>query len=200
MVRLSPIKRQIKNIRKYLKISGGSGLIRRYFVMNAFDGALTIFGVILGSFVAGISDFSLVASIGIATSIAVGISGVWGAFLTETAERKRELKSLEKSLHRKLKGTDIEKAFTATTYMTAAVDGLSPFLAALVILAPFIIAPVELSVNDVYWLSFILAAVVFMLLGAYLGKISKENIFLSAIKLILAGAICMIAITLLSGG
>ena len=189
----------IKTIKKYLKISGGSGLIRRYFVMNAFDGALTIFGVILGSFVAGISDFSLIVSIGLATSIAVGISGVWGAFLTETAERKRELKSLEKSLHRKLKGTDIDKAFTVTTYITAAVDGLSPFLAALVILAPFMLALPGISVEGTYYVSFILATAVFMFLGAYLGYISKENIFLSTIKLILAGVICMAIITLLAG-
>ena len=188
----------IKTIRRYLRISEAGGLIRRYFVMNAFDGALTIFGVILGAYAAGISDFSLVVSIGLATSVAVGISGVWGAFLTESAERKRELKSLEKSLHRKLKGTEIDKAFRATTYITAIVDGLSPFLAALVILAPFLITLPGISVQGVYYVSFVLAAVVFMMLGAYLGKVSKENIFLSAVKLVMAGAICMIAIMLLS--
>lgn len=198
MVNLSPIKKSIKIIRKYLRISEAGGLIRRYFVMNAFDGALTIFGVVLGAYAAGISDFTLVVSIGIATSIAVGISGVWGAFLTETAERKKELKSLEKSLHRKLKGTEIERAFTATTYITAAVDGLSPLIAALVILLPFIFAPPSFSANAIYNLSFILAAAVFLVLGAYLGKTSKENILFSAIKLLLAGAVCMIVITLIS--
>ena len=121
-----------------------------------------------------------------------------GAFLTETAERKRELKSLEKSLHRKLKGTEIERAFTATTYITAIVDGFSPFLAALAILTPFFFAPASFSVNAVYYTSFLLSAAVFLFLGAYLGKISKENILISALKLLLAGAICMIAIMILS--
>ena len=166
--------------------------------MNVFDGALTIFGVTLGAYVAGISDFSLVVSIGLATSIAICISGVWGAFLTESAERKRELQLLEKSLHRKLKGTDIERAFTVTTYLIAAVDGLTPFIAAIVILMPFIIAPAGITPNIVYYLSFLLATAVFVLLGIYLGKISKENIIVSAIKLVLAGAICMVIITLLS--
>jgi predicted membrane protein (TIGR00267 family) len=198
VVRLSPIKKHISNIKKYLRISRAGGLIRRYFVMNAFDGALTIFGVILGAYAAGISDLRLVVSIGIATSIAVGISGVWGAFLTETAERRRELRSLEKSLHRKLKGTEIERAFTATTYLTAAVDGLSPFVAAIFILAPFILAPPGMSVTTIYHTSFVLATSVFFLLGVYLGRISKENLLLSALKLLLAGAICMIVIMLLS--
>jgi len=196
VVSLFSIKKQIKDLRKYLKISNATGILRRYFVMNAFDGALTIFGVILGAFAAGITDFSLVVSIGLATSVAVGISGVWGAFLTEAAERKRELKTLERSLHRKLKGTDIEKAFSATTYMTAAVDGLSPFIAALVILIPFIIAPAGIDAHIVYYLSFVMAAAVFILLGIYLGRISKENIIMSAIKLILAGATCTIVIML----
>ena len=198
MVSLFSIKKQIKDIKKYLRISNATGILRRYFVMNAFDGALTIFGVILGAFAAEITDFSLVVSIGLATSVAVGISGVWGAFLTETAERKRELKTLERSLHRKLKGTDIEKAFSATTYMTAAVDGLSPFLAAVVILMPFIIVPAGIDAHIVYYLSFTMAAAVFILLGIYLGRISKENIIMSAIKLILAGATCTIVIMLCS--
>ena len=74
-----PIKKLIRDIKKYLRISNAAGILRRYFVMNAFDGALTIFGVILGAFAAGITEFSLVVSIGLATSIAVGISGIWGA-------------------------------------------------------------------------------------------------------------------------
>ncbi len=199
MVRLFSIKRLAKDIGKYLKISNAAGILRRYFVMNAFDGALTIFGVILGSFAAGITDFSLVLSIGLATSVAVGISGVWGAFLTEAAERRRELKSLEKSLHRKLGGTDIDRAFNATTYITAAVDGLSPFLAAITILMPFIVAPAGVDANIIYYLSFLLSAVVFALLGAYLGRISRANILVSALKLLLAGAICTLIIILLQG-
>jgi len=193
-----PVRKLIKEIRKYLRISNAAGILRRYFVMNAFDGALTIFGVILGAFAAEISEFSLVVSIGLATSVAVGVSGIWAAFLTEAAERRRELKTLERSLHRKLKGTDIEKAFRTTIYFTAAVNGISPFIAALVILVPFIIAPPGIDANIVYYLSFLMAAAIFVLLGIYLGRISRENIVLSAIKLLLAGAICTIVIILIS--
>lgn len=202
MVSLSPIKKQIKNIQRYLKISEAGGILRRYFVMNAFDGALTMVGVVMGAYVAGVTDFGLVISIGIATSVAVGISGLWGAFLTETAERRGELKSLEKSMHRELKGTEIEKAFTATTYMTAVVDGLSPFIAALIILLPFMVyllVPENgISIDNVYLASFALAGIVFVLLGAYLGRISKESMLLSAFKLLLAGLVCVIIIMLLS--
>ncbi len=204
MVNLSPIKRRVKNLKKYLKISKAGGILRRYFVMNAFDGALTMVGVVMGAYVAGLTDFGLVISIGIATSVAVGISGLWGAFLTEAAERRGELKSLERSLHRKLKGTEIDRAFTATTYLTAIVDGISPFLAAIIILLPFaayLVFPDEgIPAENVYLASFALAGVVFVLLGAYLGKISRENMIFAAFKLLLAGILCVIIIMLLAGG
>ena len=172
--------------------------------MNAFDGALTMVGVIMGAFVAGVTEFALVISIGIATSVAVGISGLWGAFLTEAAERRGELKALEKSLHRNLKGTEIEEAFRVTTYMTAVVFGLSPFIAALTLLLPFaayLIFPMEgITAQEVYLASFALAGVVFVLLGAYLGKISKESMLFAALKLLLAGVLCVIIIMILSAG
>lgn len=172
--------------------------------MNAFDGALTMVGVVVGAYVAGVTDFALVISIGIATSVAVGISGLWGAFLTEAAERRGELKSLEKSLHRNLSGTEIEEAFRVTTYMTAIVDGASPFLAAIIILLPFmefIVLPLEgVTTEMVYMASFALAGVVFVLLGFYLGRISRESMLFSAFKLLLAGVVCVIIIMLLSGG
>lgn len=204
MVSLSPIKKQIKNIRKYLRISEGGGLLRRYFVMNAFDGVLTMVGVVMGAYVAGVTDFALVIAIGIATSVAVGVSGLWGAFLTEAAERRGELKSMEKSLHRELKGTEIEEAFRVTTYLTAVVFGLSPFIAAITLLLPFgaymAFPTEEATAQEVYLASFALAGVVFVLLGIYLGRISRESMVLSALKLLLAGVVCVIIIMLLSGG
>lgn len=172
--------------------------------MNAFDGVLTMVGVIMGAYVAGVTDFALVIAIGMATSVAVGISGLWGAFLTEAAERKGELKSMEKSLHRELKGTEIEEAFRVTTYLTAIVFGLSPFIAALTMLLPFgayVAFPTEeVTAQAVYLSSFALAGFDFVLLGMYLGKISKESMLFSALKLLLAGIVCVMMIMLLSGG
>ena len=65
-----------------------SEIARRYFAMNAFDGVLTIIGVLMGNLVAGVSSAQIVLSTGLTTSGAMGISGLWGAYLTESAERK----------------------------------------------------------------------------------------------------------------
>ena len=39
-------------IEEYIKISNVGEISRRYFVMNAFDGALTMLGVIIGAHIA----------------------------------------------------------------------------------------------------------------------------------------------------
>lgn len=55
-----------------------SEIARRYFVMNAFDGVLTIIGVLVGNLTAGVEDPNVVLSTGLATSVVMGISGLWG--------------------------------------------------------------------------------------------------------------------------
>ncbi|MCJ7717221.1 MAG: hypothetical protein MUO54_11980, partial [Anaerolineales bacterium] len=75
----------LKEIQSYNQIAGIAEIARRYFAMNAFDGVLTTIGVLVGNYLAGVRDLSIPIRIGIATSIAMGISGLWGAYLTETA-------------------------------------------------------------------------------------------------------------------
>lgn len=187
----------VERITKYDRITKMSKMIRRYFVMNAFDGALTIFGVLIGGFVAKITDPTLIIKLGLATSIAVGISGFTGTFFTESAERKLEMKQIEAAVYRKLDKTEIHRAYTFASISTALVDGLSPFTASLFILFPFIFAPAGIAIENIYFMSFALAIIFFFLLGLFLGKISKENMLLTALKLVVAGIICMVAIILL---
>lgn len=177
----------------YDAITGMSKILRRYFVMNSFDGALTTFGLLLGSFVAQVNDPILIIRIGIATAIAIGFSGLTGALLTESAERKREILSMEKALHRKLDKTDYKRAYDSATMMAGVVDGVSPLLASLVLLSPFIF----LDVATAYMVSFALSLSIFFGLGIFLGRISQESMLMTGIKLLFAGIVCMAVILLL---
>ena len=47
-------KNVIKRWKNYSKISGVGAITRRYFVMNAFDGALTMLGVVIGAYISGV--------------------------------------------------------------------------------------------------------------------------------------------------
>ena len=97
-------------MREYDRLANISEIARRYFAMNAFDGVLTIIGVLMGNFIARVSDPKIVISTGLATSVAMGISGLWGAYLTEAAERKRDIDELSKYTLRDLSTTRIGRA------------------------------------------------------------------------------------------
>ena len=60
--------------------------------MNAFDGTLTIMGVVIGAHFSGVTNPHIVITAGIGGSVAMGISGVSGAYLAERAERNRAQK------------------------------------------------------------------------------------------------------------
>ena len=95
----------LDKLRGYMDLADVGEIARRYAAMNAFDGILTIMGVLLGCYTAHVRDPRVVVSTGMATALAVGISGLWGAYLTETAERKRSLGELEQSVLADLKST-----------------------------------------------------------------------------------------------
>jgi predicted membrane protein (TIGR00267 family) len=187
------VKKHHDKLKFYDSITGMSKILRRYFVMNSFDGALTIFGLLLGVYAAGVDDSQLIIALGLSTALAVGVSGLTGALLTEKAEREREIKSMEKALHKSLDDTDYKRGHDFASIFAGLVDGFSPILASLVLLSPFFIMPA----GEAYPYAFSLGLVVFFALGMFLGKISKENVFTTGLKLLLAGIFCMAAILLL---
>ncbi|MFA6035625.1 MAG: VIT1/CCC1 transporter family protein [Candidatus Micrarchaeia archaeon] len=191
----------MRRLGRYERITGMSKIARRYFVMNAFDGALTMFGLIIGSYLAGVREPGLVFAVGISTAIAIGMSGLWGAFLTESAERKRDLKDLEKLMLRKLSNSYQAEATRSAAYMAALIDAFSPALAGFVILLPFLLAHAGVSgmtINKAYATSISLSFGVFFLLGAYLGRISKESIWGYGLKMLFAGVLSALLIYALS--
>jgi len=69
------IEKTLKKWKQYSEISGVGDISRRYFVMNAFDGALTMLGVVIGAAVSGyLENSTIIISAGIAGSIAMGAS------------------------------------------------------------------------------------------------------------------------------
>ena len=60
---------------------------RRAFANNAFDGALTFLGILLGNIVLNNFQPVTVIYIGLSTCLAIGMSGAFGRFLSERAER-----------------------------------------------------------------------------------------------------------------
>jgi len=167
-------------------------IARRYFAMNAFDGVLTIIGVLMGHYSAQVRSSSIVLVTGLSTCVAIGISGLWGAYLTESAERKRDLTELESYTLTDLSQTKIGQASRTAVVIVALVDGLAPFLAALIVLLPFFFTALWEDIAISYYSSLGLALASLFLLGAFLGKVSRENLIISGVKMIGAGLVAIL--------
>jgi len=184
------LKRYYYKIKRLMYVSDVTEIARRYFVMNAFDGALTMLGILVGAHMSGHSNISLIVSMGVAASIAMGISGFSGAYLTERAERIRELKRLEAAMLVDLGDTLHGEASRFASFVTALVFGLSPAVAAFIILAPYLLAGfgfLEEAYAFVYSLT--ITAVVLFGLGAYLASVSDENLTVYGIKMLFVGVV-----------
>jgi len=146
----------------------------------------------MGNYTAGVRTPIVVISTGLSTCVAMGVSGLWGAYLTESAERRRSLDILENHTLTDLSRTKIGQASRAAVVIVALIDGLSPFVSALVVLLPFFFAAFLADITFSYGLSLGLALATLFALGAFLGKVSKENLILSGLKMIGAGVVCIL--------
>ncbi len=182
---------QLEKLREYNKISRAGQIARRAFANNSFDGVLTMIGVVMGSFVVGVDDPQVVLVTGLSTALAIGISGGWGAYLTESAERRHEIGELEKFTMAELQDTKIGRASRMAVVSVAAVDGFSPFLSAFLVVLPFVFAPLFPDIAYVYYASIGMALLALFGLGVYLGRISRENLIISGVKTTVAGVICI---------
>jgi predicted membrane protein (TIGR00267 family) len=190
---------RLQRAREYDRLVNISEIARRYFVMNAFDGVLTIIGVLMGNLTAGVKEPRIVVSTGLATSVAMGISGLWGAYLTEAAERERGLVELSRYTLTDLNDTRIGRASRAAVVAIAVVDGISPFLAALVVLIPFFVADLLPTVEWAYYTSLGMALVTLFGLGIFLGRVSRGNLILYGVKTGVAGVVSILISFLLGG-
>ncbi|MEM2906290.1 MAG: VIT1/CCC1 transporter family protein [Candidatus Bathyarchaeia archaeon] len=187
----------MKTLRYYIELAEADELARRYFVMNAFDGALTVLGVIMGAFVSGAAEPKVIITAGVGASFAMGLSGAIGAYEAERAERIRVLKELESHMFRSLQDTLIARASRAAAYWVALVDGMSPAVAALIPLFPLILAQLNFVPTDLAFpASILLNLATLFALGIFLGRIAKENVWIHGLLTLGAGALTAILLFL----
>ncbi len=180
----------VDRVKAYNKIANISKIVRRYFAINGFDGVITIIGVLMGNYIIGVKDYKHVIIVGAAICISLGVSGVWSAYNSETAERKKEIYDLEASILHNLDETIISRAQKFAVGVLAAVNGLSPVVMAFIPLIPFLFGKF-IPIDICYYGGFILAFLILFGIGLFLGKISRSNLVISGIKMIFAGVFCI---------
>ena len=119
-----------------LNLAGSKNIVRRYFVVNGFDGALTMLGLIFGFLLNNPADLSIVINVCLGAAIALGMSGVSSAYVSESAEQQRALSKLEGAMIRDLQDSAHGKAARWTPIAVALVNGSAPLFISLIILSP----------------------------------------------------------------
>ena len=190
----------LDEIGRYMRITRAQKIIRRYFAMNAFDGAMTSLGVVIGAYITDITVPRAVVGIIIVGSIAMAVSGFSGTYMTESAERSKALNELEDAMLVDLDDTIYGHASRFVSLFAAIVDGSAPFLASLPGLLPFALAITGLlPIQSAFVISIGASMVTLFLLGTFLGRISRSNIFVSGIKMVAAGVAVALLALLLNG-
>ncbi len=182
--------------RTYLRVSQAYKIARRLFVMNAFDGILTIMGVVIGAHFSGLTNPDIVIKAGVGGSIALGISGISSAYLAERAERRRDLKKLETAMLIDLKKSQFARASEFAIVVVALVNGISPAIGAILVL-PYLFVP-RIDIEAAFMASLGLGLGCLFVLGLFLARISHERMVVSGMRMILVGLLTIGIVSLVS--
>ena len=191
------IRNGLRDIGTYFQVTGAHKIIRRYFAMNAFDGAMTSLGVVIGAYLSSIKDPRSVIGVIITSGIAMMVSGFSGTYMTESAERSHSLNELEDAMLINLDDTVYGRAGRFVSLFAALVDGSAPFLASIPSLIPFFLVPRLIDMGNAFTASMGASILTLFVLGVYLGRISGGNILYSGMKMVVSGAaVALIALLL----
>lgn len=176
----------ISKISYLLELTRSHGILRRYFVVNGFDGAITMLGLCLGFALSAPTQPSVIINACMGAAVALGMSGVSSAYVSESAERKRALEALESAMITDLTGSAHAEAARWVPWVVALVNGLAPFLISLLIITPLWMeaAGVVLPFAALY-LSITVALVLVFSLGAFIGSIAKVSLLRSGMQTLL---------------
>lgn len=183
-------------VNRYLAVTRSRNILRRYFAMNAFDGAMTSLGVVIGAWLGELQDPGTIIGVILTGAVAMMVSGFSGTYMTESAERNHSLNELEDAMLVDLDETIYHRAGQTVSIIAAVVDGLAPFVASIPAVAPFLMVG-ALGLKVAFLSSIGLSLATLFLLGVYLGRISGGNLLLSGAKMMVSGvAVALIALFL----
>lgn len=177
------------------RIARTNNILRRYFVVNGFDGALTMLGLIIGFLVSTPADLSLIINACLGAAIALGVSGVSSAYVSESAERKRALRKLEDAMISNLQESAHGEAARLAPILIALVNGSAPLIISLLIMIPLWLsnAGIPLPLPPLY-AAIIVALLLVFLLGVFLGRIAGVSWMRSGIQTMLVASITAVLI------
>ena len=184
-------------LRFLVRITEAHSIMRRYFVVNGFDGALAMLGLTMG-FRISEAEVPVAITACVSTAIALGVSGTSSAFISESAERQKELRDLERAMIADMTDTAHSAAARLVPLLIAIVNGLAPLLISLLIISPLLMQQSGLSLP---WpaidVALVTAFALIFLLGTFLGQVSGRFwLWSGTLAVLLAAATALLILAL----
>lgn len=187
-----------KIIHDYIEMS-------RYVALGSLDGILTVLSISLTAAIMGMASGghvnpSTVGLTGLSGGIAIALSNGFGSYVGERAEEGKTIRELEDKMmleERQLDDTIIQQEARYRIFMSMLTHGSASFMGSFIPSIPFFVC------GDIYTavtINLILCFVMIAILGAYLGKISKESMSKTALQIICVGVLIVIISYLMGGG
>lgn len=181
-----------------LHFSHARGIARRYFVVNGFDGALTMLGLITGFHLADQVALEIVIGACLGAAVALGVSGLSSAYLSESAERQRALSKLEAAMVTDLSESAHASEAHMVPLLVALINGVSPVLLCLIIITPLWLARAGVALPLAPLPMAIATAFVCIFgLGVFLGRVGGTSWLRSGIKTLAIALFTVLIIMLL---
>ncbi|MHA2027721.1 MAG: hypothetical protein ACW98U_17645 [Candidatus Thorarchaeota archaeon] len=187
-----------------LILTGRYSVARAHIAEEVFDGVLPLLGIILAGYIAAqmqelfiVFETTLLAALG--TSIAHFIGGFGGTYLAESAEGKQLIEEMKEGKASKLSRPTIISIEHETTLVLSLIKGLVPAACVLLVVSPMFFALLG-------WMEYVTSFVasisvgltLLFILGLFLGRISKGNIWISAAKTLMAGLLTILILFVVS--
>jgi predicted membrane protein (TIGR00267 family) len=184
------VKPLVNRLRLLLGISGTHTIMRRYAVVNGFDGALTLLGMLLGFYISQDVPLLTIINACLGVSVALAVSGISSAYLSESAEQQQALAELRGAMVSDMADSAHSRAAALAPVMVALANGGSPLIMGLVIMVPLwlghlgivlVLTPLEAALAT--------AVALIFLLGVFLGRVRGSSLLISGLLTLLIAAV-----------
>jgi predicted membrane protein (TIGR00267 family) len=182
------LNRLLGRLRLVFALTETSGVVRRYFSLQVFDGAMVGIGLVFGLYISDLHGYDSALRAVVSILIGVAISGYTGAFISERAEQLRRIKSLEQATLREMSKTLVAAAGVHATIIVALVNSLSAVMAILVVSAPYLAASASMApLEQGLYSSLLVCLALLFLSGTAVGRIAGISALRTALQMVGAG-------------
>ncbi len=186
-----------RQVREYSEITNLGPIARRYFVIGAFDGALTILGIVVGAYAAGAGEGTrpIVLAATLSAAIALAVSSAVGAYEAERVEKKLDINTIERAMLSRL-SEEHRDAFRFAALVSALIHGVAPLIAAVPPVVPFFF----MGMDQAIYVAIAATMVILFAMGLYLGSLVRERAVVTGLRFVAAGLATSLLLWLLRGG